>query len=179
MPWPRISPEAACTVALSLLLLGACGRPQAIPDSEEGQPVAGQIPPFPAVPVAERLLRVDLAPTSTFDYFIDPDSIGLGADGTVRYTLLARSPSGATNVSFEALRCEPRERRLYAVGRADGTWAAVRKSEWMPLTAALANQPHVVLHAYFFCPNRAVVRSSEEAIWALKLGRHPDSAPKP
>jgi hypothetical protein len=52
----------------------------------------------------------------------------------VRYTVVVKSPAGAETVSFEGMRCESGERKLYAFGRADGQgggeWSRNRYARW-------------------------------------------------
>src|SRR5205823_1385222 len=74
------------------------------------------------------LIEFYVSPTAEFKYFVDASSLSVGADRIVRFTLVARSPSGVDNVSYEGMRC-PRENRLYAVARAGGSWSS-RDSDW-------------------------------------------------
>ena len=90
--------------------------------------------------------------------------------------LVARSPAGAVNVSFEGLRCKTRERKLYAFGRADRTWAEARRVEWQKLSGTERNPYAAVLAEDFFCPARGIVRNSQEAVDALRRKGHPASA---
>ena len=92
-----------------------------------------------------------------------------GKDGVIRYTLVARSASGALNVSYEGIRCASRERRLYAFGREDKTWAPARSSDW---TRISFSPHHAALADEYFCPVRGAVRTADEAVSALKRGGH-------
>jgi hypothetical protein len=103
---------------------------------------------------------------------VDPDSITMGKDGVARYTLVARSSSGAMNVSFEGIRCNPRERKIYAVGRSDGTWTQARKPEWIPILDTEPRVQYVVLPGEIFCFSGSP-RSAEDAVYALKHGGNP------
>ena len=58
--------------------------------------------------------------------FVDEASVHYGSDDVIRYTMVIVSPSGARNVTFEGMRCETGERRLYAFGRADGSWSRAK-----------------------------------------------------
>lgn len=130
---------------------------------------------LPGYPKQENLVRVNLGQSASFDFFVDSASIGVGKDGVVRYALVAKSPSGALNVSFEGIRCSTRERKLYAFGRPDGTWSKARLSEWAPITRVQVNIQHVALADDYFCPKRNTVRSAEEAVSVLRRGGHPDA----
>ena len=158
------------------LILAACGHG---PLFEENQSEAAaeteSVPKFPAFPVDARLIKADLG--GPFEYSIDPESISV-AKGIVFYTVVARSSAGALNVRFEGIRCGGRERKLYASGRSDGNWAAVRNPEWESGRNA-AGSYYVTIADVYFCPNKRPVADAAEAIGALKNGRHPDTVPKP
>ena len=122
-----------------------------------------------------RLLALNAPPAleSGFQYFVDPASLSVGSDRIVRYVMLARSPDGAENVTFEGIRC-PSEYRIYAVGRQDGTWGG-RASEWRSIPRnARATQNWLGRH--YFCPARTAISSAEEARRALMSGNPPAAA---
>jgi hypothetical protein len=143
------------------------------PQFDEDKPFEEQQASLPAYPVAESLIRIDVGPATAFEFFVDPASVSVGKDGVIRYTLVARSSSGAMNVSYEGIRCASGERKLYAFGRADKTWAPARRSDWARISSAQVNRQHATLADEFFCPVRGAVRSDEEAVAALKRGGHP------
>ena len=140
------------------------------PQFEEDKPWEEQKWSLPAYPAVESLIGFDVDRTNSFQFFVDPASVSVGKDGVVRYTLVARSASGASNVSYEGIRCASRERRLYAFGRADKTWAPSHNSDWARFSFSAQ---HVTLADEFFCPARGAVRTAEEAVAALKRGGHP------
>ena len=129
-----------------------------------------QLPPFPR---EEDLVRVSLNVPGSFDYFVDAQSVGVGADGVVRFVLVARSSGGATNVEFEGIRCKDRSRKLYALGRADRTWVAPRNPRWTPISDLPVNMFEAVLHDTYFCPFRIIVGDVDEARKALRSGGNP------
>ena len=146
---------------------------------------------LPAYPKAENLLSFDAGPASSNFHYIDASSIVVGEDGIVRYTLVIKSPSGAMNISYEGMRCatdgvrenarlqililkfQVTERRLYAIGRDDGTWIRVRASKWEELDDVSQHYAQQALSRYFFCPANIIVRNEKDAIQALKKGSHP------
>lgn len=103
-------------------------------------------------------------------FCIDPRSISVGADGVVRYTLVVDTPSGSRNVTFEGMRCETRERRLYATGQPDGTWVVSRNRQWVRISEATANRQHAALFLEYFCPDGIMVTKREEALDNLRRG---------
>ncbi|MEO8768102.1 MAG: CNP1-like family protein [Nitrosospira sp.] len=128
---------------------------------------------LPAYPNPENLLKFDAGPASTNAHFVDASSITVGEDGVVRFTLVIKSPQGAMNVSYEGIRCQTMEKRTYAYGRNDKTWARARISKWVDLENITQNYAQRALSRYFFCPNVTMVKDPEEAIDALKAGIHP------
>ena len=155
--------------ALALAVLAtACAHPSTFTDELDAKPWEAQKPLLPPPPKAADLIPFYVGPTP-FAFFVDRSSVVLGQDGVVRYTLIARSGSGATNVSYEGIRCATYARRMYAFGAADGSWTQARNSQWTPIDR-LASDPQTALANDFFCPDRGPVRSTEEARRALALG---------
>jgi hypothetical protein len=96
----------------------------------------------------------------------------VGQDRVVRYTLVARSPQGAESVSFEGMRCDTREVRGYATGRADGSWSR-RDTPWRKIEARSVQRWHNALASEYFCPGRSPIHSAAEGADALRRGGHP------
>ena len=128
---------------------------------------------LPAYPRSENFLPFKVSGATLFDFFIDAKSISIGTDGVVRYSLIAKSSSGALNVSYEGLRCSERQVRVYAYGRSDNSWSKARTSRWQALPVDSRNNQQTVLFNEYFCPVKNIIYSTEEAIAALKAGRHP------
>lgn len=155
---------------LACVALVACGAPPAEKSDWEvrhdqrltrpEEPVT--IPEYPA---PTRLVEFSVTP-GEFRFFIDPDSLAVG-DGIVRYALVARSPSGVDNVSYEGLRCGTGEVRVYALGH-DGAWRGA-PGAWR----ASVQRWHHVLQREYFCPQNAPVANRREALDALRRGGHP------
>jgi len=128
---------------------------------------------MPAYP-AGRLLEVSLADGGSFRYYVDPSTVSTGRDGVVRYVLVARSATGSDNVFYEGLRCMTRQYRIYAIGRADGTWGG-RQGDWQPLVASTTQPWRSVLFRDYFCPHADAVRTAAEGVQALERGGHPSA----
>lgn len=108
--------------------------------------------PLPGYPVDAGLIPLQLGPASSISFFIDEKSMSLADDGVVRFTLVARSSGGAENVSFEGIRCETAERKLYAIGRKPGEWVRSRNSDWQRIEEKSINRVHAALTKEYFCP---------------------------
>lgn len=154
--------------ALALLVLAAgCSQPRTLSDDLGAKPWEAQKALLPPYPKATSLVPFYVGPVP-FAYFVDTASVNVGDDGVVRYALVARSGSGATNVSYEGIRCRDYARRIYAYG-SDVGWSQANNSQWLPIDR-LAPAPQTALADDFFCPERGPVRTTEEAQRALALG---------
>jgi len=144
-------------------------------DFDEGKKswkeIEGMIPPYPR---PEHLVPFEGGGASPHRFFIDAQSLSVGEDGVVRYTLLVRTAGGATNVSFEGMRCETREQKYYALGRADGSWVRARNPQWRRLVTQSVNRHHDVLYADVLCLGKSPITTTREALQRLKYG-HPTS----
>jgi hypothetical protein len=126
--------------------------------------------PLPQFPEPENYLSFEVSATTPFDFFVDAKSVSVSADNIVRYTVIAKSASGANNISFEGMRCSDKEFRIYAVGRSDNTWSEVRNSGWQPITVDQRNVQRAVLYRDFFCPFAGNVADIGEALRTLRAG---------
>ncbi len=125
---------------------------------------------IPAYPKPENLLKFDVGAATPHSYFVDRASVSVGDDGVVRYTLMVRASGGATNVSFEGIRCEARELKVYAFGRANGEWSRARDSQWRRIEAREVNNHHLTLHHLHFCPARKWAAPLAQILQTLKSG---------
>ncbi len=129
---------------------------------------------FPAFPRQEDLLAFYVSAATDNRFFVDGSTLSIGGDGVVRYVLVIEAAGGARNVTFEGLRCQTKERRLYASGRVDGTWSRSRNDEWKRLQSLAANRHHAALYFDYFCPEGSLVGSVDEARDALRRGGKAD-----
>lgn len=167
--------------ALLALLAGASAHAQIKSDwelkNEERLRQSEEKPVAPPALDRNRLVEVKLqiAANSEFRYYVDWGSVSANEDRIVRYVLVARSPNGAENVSFEGIRC-PAEYRIYAVGRSDGSWGG-RPSEWRKIPMH-PNSGQAALSRHYLCPGRHPVSSTEEGQRAVRAGGHPGVFPE-
>jgi hypothetical protein len=158
---------------LLMLPLGICAQPlQIFGGDEEAEKKELperelKLPPFPK---EGSLLLFEASAANTNRFFIDADSILIGDDGIVRYTLVVRSPSGAENISYEGIRCDTTEQKFYAFGRRDGTWSNVRTPAWRKIQYKDVNRQYGVLYSNYFCPDGAPIRSAKDSIQRFKYG---------
>lgn len=126
---------------------------------------------LPAAPAAENLLPFYVSATATQDFAVDSKSLTLGADGVIRYTLVTGSASGAKNVSYEGIRCQSFEKKLYAFGRPDGTWSRSRRDKWEPIVRNAANRQHATLAQDYFCQGLSVADDAKKMLERIKSQR--------
>jgi len=163
-------------VLLALLLAG-CGASRPVSDWERlnaerfAAPEQAGPPALPAYPKRADLIEFYVSPASDFKYFIDPGSLRVERQREVRYVMVARSPQGAENVSFESIRC-PDEYRLHATGRPDGSWGG-QESPWREIPRGADRNPEHALALRYFCPHREPIRTAAEGVDALRKGSHP------
>jgi hypothetical protein len=141
-------------------------------EEKRWEEVEAQLPVFPK---QDSLDAFFVSAASDNKFMVDRDSISVGVDGVVRYTLVVQSPSGVQNVSYDGLRCATAERRLYAFGRSDKTWSKARSNQWAKIQESTLNRQHAALYFEYFCPNGGIVRDAEEARMALRSGGHPST----
>ncbi|WBY00841.1 CNP1-like family protein [Ramlibacter tataouinensis] len=118
----------AAHLALVLALCGSLAQAQWLerdPDWKEAAP-----PPPPAVRTTG-LIPIEMR-SSVLRWGVDPASISLGADGVVRYVVVARSDSGTVSALYEGLRCNTAESTVYARSSGD-QWSPVADREWKPI----------------------------------------------
>ena len=123
---------------------------------------------LPAYPRQENLLPLDAGGATTHKFFIDAPSLAVGEDGVVRYTLVVKTAGGATNVSFEGIRCELRHQKLYAIGHGDGKWTRARDARWLRIEYRDTNRHHGTLYSDIVCRGKNPVKNAKEALDALK-----------
>ena len=127
---------------------------------------------LPAAPARESLVKFLESRSSAVAFYVDGKSLSVGADGVVRYTLVARSGSGAENVIYEGIRCDPAQFKVFAYGRADGAWSP-RPGSWRPIARDDAQPWHYELWADYFCPLKGPILNAAEGLDALRRGGHP------
>ncbi len=122
------------------------------------QEVTLQLPP---APVLENLMDFYVSPTATQKFAIDAPSITVGSDGVVRYTLVATSRHGAQSVSYEGIRCDTFEKKLYAFGQTDGSWSRSQRDQWQRISLGKANAQHARLAQDYFCENKSIAGNAD------------------
>ena len=126
------------------------------------------VPELPAYPQNDRLLEFPVSkPGYDFSVFIDPQSLSVGTDRVVRYTLVIVSSSGARNISYEGLHCGKHEYRRYAYG-SSGAWYPIEASPWQRVTDAGMDHYRYVLYWDYLCSPLRTNLDAEEIIRRIR-----------
>lgn len=129
---------------------------------------------LPSYPKDADLIEIQVSSGATFRFFVDAASLSVAGDGVVRYTFVARSPSGVSNVSFEGIRCSTKSYKVYAQGTG-GRWSP-RQSDWRDIEIRTIQRWHNVLYSEYLCPRHRPIDSAAEGVDALRRGVHPGLA---
>ena len=128
---------------------------------------------LPSYPADDDLVAFDAGGASAHDFYIDSKALAIGEDGVVRYTLVVKTSGGATNVTYEGIRCDLRQVKVYASGRPDRTWVPSRSPQWTRIAVQQLNNHHRVLFGEYFCAgktSKTPVARKEEALDLLRYG---------
>ncbi len=128
----------------------------------------------PRQPRPGDLVPLDVPGSREFRFFVDASTVSVGRDGTVHYVLVGRSLSGAQNVSFEGLRCDSREYRIYAIGHEGGRWDGA-PGPWRSLRGSAVAPVRRALERNYFCADARPVRDAQEAVAALRSPPRPSN----
>jgi hypothetical protein len=125
---------------------------------------------LPAAPQSASLIEFYVSAAATNHFFIDGATLAVTDDGVVRYVLVVKTAGGATNVTFEGMRCNTGEYRIFASGHADGTWTKSRSETWRPIENKMVNRHHAALSREFFCVDGIPFATAEQGRDILRRG---------
>lgn len=123
---------------------------------------------LPAYPRDEDLVEFRPRGDSRNHFYIDSTSVSIGEDRVVRYTAVVRSPSGASNVSHEGLRCQTAEYKVYAYGTQGARWSPARAPKWRPVGPLDANFRHGLYKDYLCYSESIAGRNARDLVANLK-----------
>jgi hypothetical protein len=123
---------------------------------------------LPTPPANNDLLPFYVSKTTRQAFALDTKSLSVDTDGVIRYTIVGTSSAGAKNISYEGIRCSGFEKRIYALGHADGTWARARDSEWQPIPIKGPNLQHAELAQNYFCNNGQIVGKAPQILQSMR-----------
>jgi hypothetical protein len=163
-----VRPLASMVAAALVALAGnACGAPldEFFSNPDRGwTEIEAQLP---APPTEKSLVEFYVSPNTSFRFALDRDSITIGSDGVVRYTLVATSDRGVRNIRFEGLRCQTNEFKVYAFASAEGKWEKSRTPSWKRVAEASGNREEAALAKDSICEN-GLPFSADDIVKRLK-----------
>ncbi|WP_432240522.1 CNP1-like family protein [Herbaspirillum robiniae] len=144
----------ACSLAAACAGTLAQSLDEDFDDEEKPwQEIAVQLPPTPQ---DQNLAEFYLSPNATMKAYVDLNSVSIGGDKVVRYTVVTRTEGGAVNVMYEGMRCETWEKKTYAFGHPDGKWSRSRRDKWQPIRDIGANRIDGALFRDYFCDGKMI-----------------------
>ena len=123
---------------------------------------------IPTAPPSNDLKPFYVSAPTQLKFALDATSIAFGKDEVIRYVVVITSSSGAQQVSYEGIRCEKYEWRLYATMQKDGQWHKTANSRWQVIRNTGYNAYQAALVRDAFCDNGIPRRSAKEIIPLLK-----------
>lgn len=132
--------------------------------------------PMPPVFKADQLVPIEMPRYVSLRLGVDPETLRITEDGIVRYVMVAKSPSGNMNASYEGIRCLTGEVKTYARFTTSGQWSVIGNPEWKPLNGNQPSMHALALARQGACNGRAAAANSPaEIINKLKIGAHSES----
>jgi hypothetical protein len=124
---------------------------------------------FPAAP--GELLHVHITAGGALQFFVDAASISVQPGQTVRYTLVAKTAGGPSNVTFEGINCTLKQWKIYAIWNdASKQWTAASTGDWQPIREKGATRIHSTLYSDDFCRDNAANGTAADMAQRIKQG---------
>jgi hypothetical protein len=139
-------------------------------DEDPSQPPKEARLELPALPQDGDLVQFYPGPVGSHRYYIDAKTLVVGQDGIVRYAMVMRTSGGATNMSYEGIRCQTREMRLYAIGYPGKGWVEAKRSNWEPIRGGRVNEHQSFLASEYFCAEGRTPSSKSSILSAMRQG---------
>jgi hypothetical protein len=125
--------------------------------------VENKVDTLPPLPQQSNLMPFVVSQNTPLTFAVDRNSISVGDDGVVRYTVVATSAGGARNVNYEGIRCDTYEWRRYASINDDGTgWDRGTAFEFKRIENGELNAYQAALYQDYFCANKLPVGTAQQ-----------------
>ena len=161
----------ATAITLGITLIGCTGDPMqsgldpfAPMVFKEGVTKMPLNPPNPAT-----LVPFYVSETTIFKFAVDTDSISIGKDGVTRYIVVMTNPSGEKQATYEGIRCDSFQWRLYGTLE-NNTWRENPLSSWRAIQTGVPNRYQAALAQGAFCN----FTSQEQSLRAVLKSLNPN-----
>lgn len=138
----------------------------------KGTWVEDKVDTLPPLPHASDLLPFNVSQNTPLTFTVDKNSVSVGNDGVVRYTVVATSPSGARNVNYEGIRCDTYEWRRYASINEDQTgWDRAVAFGFRRIENGELNAYQAALYQDYFCTSKLPVGTAKQIVSNIQYKR--------
>jgi hypothetical protein len=117
-----------------------------------------------------RLVSFEVSTSSNLQWGIDPETVVIANDGTVRYVVVAQSPSGVINAMYEVIRCNTAEWKTYARFNKDSGWSKIADAQWQSLAFSNPSRYALRLAQQGVCTGAAATQTVRDIVRYLKQG---------
>jgi hypothetical protein len=168
--------------AAALVVLAGCGSSQQPTNKDDGaftylldrKPIwtENKVDTLPPLPSEANLLPFNVSENTPLKFAVDKNSLSVGSDGVIRYTVVVTSPAGARNVNYEGIRCDNYTWRLYAGINEDQTaWDRTVANDFQRIENGELNAYHAALYQDYFCSNKLPIGSAKVIAENIRYGR--------
>ncbi|RFU46230.1 CNP1-like family protein [Paraburkholderia sp. DHOC27] len=127
---------------------------------------------LPPLPQQANLIPFDVSGNTPLTFAVDSNSLTVGDDGVVRVTVVVKSPSGASNVIYEGIRCDTYEWRQYAGLNADHDgWDDSVATPFARIENGTLNAYQASLYQDYFCTSRMPTGSAKVILQNMRYKR--------
>lgn len=100
---------------------------------------------------------------------LDADSLSIGTDAVIRYTLRITSSEGVANISHQGLRCDSREFKLFAIAASQNhEWQDTKTAQWRRIQPG--HVPQALLARDYLCEDGRPLDNTALMLARLKKG---------
>lgn len=170
----------AC-VATGALLAGcsSAGKPTNKDDSaftylldRQSNWAENKVDTLPPLPQDSNLLPFEVSGNTPLHFAVDRNSLTVGTDGVVRFTVVVASPSGARNVIYEGIRCDTYEWRQYAGLNSDHDgWDTTVANDFTRIENGTLNAYQAALYQDYLCANKMPMGNATSILENIRYKR--------
>ncbi len=161
----NIALKTAFSIALGIALCSSSVWAQVTSSEAEWKETPAAAPPAFEL---KRLIPFDVTVGSALKWGIDPQTISIAADGTVRYVVVAQSSGGVVNAMYEAIRCATEEFKTFARYNKDSGWTVVADPQWSIMRTAANSRHAYTLARQGVCTGAAPASSVGDIVQSFK-----------